>query len=354
MDDQNFVNSPMEQYFNESGNDTMPAAMLGPAAYVVPLLLMAMFVTLPSTLLNVLTMITLVRDSAINKPARIILSSLSANALLFEVGVSIWVIGHILRALRWVEDSPESYSCRVPLYLVFIGLYIRFLLNALFAVVMYRIIKRGIRAVSIPVVVIAILVMSAVVLVSNIPMFTPSLYVSSEFVDGVGCNMQPVRPGGLIHLFGLWFIVSLSGTTIVVVFAAVSYRFVKRHIAAESDTTGCRRAMLRFSLSLIVTNVLNMVAAFIPILAIGTQGETTIESVQLRVAVKLMFYIVMDASVLPQPILMMVLFKPLQKSVKDMWRAVMTCMRKAQVQQTQQGKVEGATSVAPMCVDVSA
>ena len=351
---QDFDNFSMERNLTDGGNDTMLGAVIGPAAYVVPLLLTAMFITLPSTLLNVLTMITLVRDSAINKPTRIILSSLSANALLFEVGVSIWVIGHILRALHWVEDSPESYSCRVPLYIIFIGLYIRFLLCALFAVVMYRIIKRGIRAVSIPVVVTVIFVMSAVVLMFNIPLLTPTLYASAEFIAGVGCNMQPLGPGGLIHLSGLWFVISLPGTAIVVVFAAVSYCFVKKHIAAESDTTGCRRAMLRFSLSLIVTNVLNMVAAFIPILAIGTQVETTEEGLQLRVAVNLLFYIVMDASILPQPILMMVLFKPLQKSVKDMWRAVMTCMRRAQVQQTQQGKPEGATSVDASSVYVTA
>ena len=343
MDVQQFDNSK-ELYSNTSGNDTLPAAVVGPAAFVVPLMLMATLVTLPSVLLNGMTLITLVRDSAISKPTRIILSSLSINALVFEVGILVWVFGHCLRALRWVEDNPASYSCRVPLYIVFAALYIRFLLNALFAVVMHRIIKRGIQTVRVPVIVIAIFVMSAVVLVCNIPMLTQTLYVSGEFIDGVSCNMQPRSPGGLLHLFGFWIVVSLPGTAMVVIFAVLSYRYVKGHVAAENDVSGCRRAMLRFSLSLIVTNILNIIAAFIPLLAVGTQGETSRESVQLQVAVRVIFYIVMDASVLPQPILMMILFKPLRQSMKNIWRTVMCYTRRIRVQQPNEDK-ERATSV---------
>ena len=344
MDVQQFDNFSKELNPNTSGNDTLPAAMVGPAAFVVPLMLLATFVTLPSVLLNGMTLITLVRVSTISKPTRIILSSLSIIALVFEVGMLMWGFGQSLRALRWVEDNPASYSCRVQLYIVSAALYIRFLLNALFAVVMHRIIKRGIQTVRVLVIVIAIFVMSAVVLVCNIPMLTQTLYVSGEFIDGVSCNMQPRSPGGLLHLFGFWIVVSLPGTAMVVIFAVLSYRYVKGHVAAENDVSGCRRAMLRFSLSLIVTNILNIIAAFIPLLAVGTQGETSRESVQLQVAVRLIFYIVMDVSVLPQPILMMILFKPLRQCMKDVWSAMMSYARRIKVKKIEEDK-ERATSV---------
>ena len=345
MDFQQLVKFSEDQYSNASGNDTLPPEEhLGPAAYVVPLLLMLTFITLPSVLFNVVTLITLVRHSTINRPTRVILSSLSANALLIEVAIIVWAFGHILRALRWVEDNPGSQSCRVPLFILFTALYIRFLLNAVFAVVMYRVIKQGIEAVRVSVIVIAILAMSAAIMICNIPMLIPTLYVSGEFVNGVGCNMQPSNPGGLLHLSVLWWFASFSGTTVVAIFTGLSYRYVKRHVAAENDISGCRRAMLRFSFSVIGTNILNIVAAFIPLLAIGTQGETSRERLQLRVAVQLLFYIVMDASVLPQPILMMILFKPLQQSMKDIWRMVMSFAGRIRVQQTKEDK-DKATSI---------
>ena len=346
MDVQQSDNLPKELYSNTSGNDTLPAAVLSPAAFVVPMLLMVTFVTLPSVLLNGMTLITLVRDSAISKPTRIILSSLSINALVFEVGILVWVFGHCLRALRWVEDNPASYSCRVPLYIVFAALYIRFLLNALFAVVMHRIIKRGIQMVRVPVIVIVVFVMSAVVLFCNIPMLTQNLYLDGEFDDGVACNIQPSSPGVLLHLFGLWFVFSFLGTIVVVVFAALSYQYVKGHVATEYDISGCRRAMLRFSLSLIVTNILNIITAFIPLLgiAIGAQGGRGGGSVELRVVVRLILFIVVDASVLPQPILMIVIFKPLRQSMKDILRTVMNCTRRIRVQQTNEDRGR-ATSV---------
>ena len=354
MDVQQFANFSEEQYSNASGNGTLPPAEvhLGPATFLAPLVLMLTLITLPSVLLNVVTLITLARDSTVNRPTRVILSSLSANALLIEVGLTVWALGQILRALHWIQDNPASHSCRVPQFIAFTALYIRFLLNAVFAVVMYRIIKRGVQTVRISAIIIAIFVMSAIVMICNIPVFLPTFYISEEFVDGVGCNLQPRRPIGLLHVFGLWFAVSFSGTAVIVTFAALSYLYVKRHVAAETDISGCRRAMLRFSLSLIVTSILNIIAAFIPLTALGTQGETSIQSVQQQVAVRLLVYIAMDASVLPQPILMMILFKPLRQAMKDIWRTIMSFAGRIRVQQTNEDKDKGTTIDAANSMDI--
>ena len=351
MDVQQFDNFSTEQYPNASGNASAEVH-LGPAAFVAPLVLMLTFITLPSVLLNGLTLITLARDSTVNKPTRIILSCLSASAVLVEVGLTMWALGHIFRALNWVEDYPGSSSCRAPLFIAFTAQYIRFLLTALFAVLMYRIIRRGVQAVKVVALIVAIFVISAIVMVCNIPMFVTRVYASGEFVDGVGCNTQPLRPGGLLHVYGLWAAVSISGTTVVVIFAALSYRYVKKHVAAENDTSGCRRAMLRFSLSLIVINILNIFAAFIPLVAIGTQGETSRETVQLRVAVKILLYIVMDASVLPQPILMVILFKPLRQSMKEIWRTIISWTERIRVQQSREDKDKPASINAGHSMDV--
>ena len=351
MDVQQFDNFSTKLYPNASGNASAEVHV-GPAAFVAPLVLMLTFITLPSVLLNGLTLITLVRDSTVNRPTRITLSCLSANALLVEVGLIVWALGHIFRALLWVQDYPGSSSCRAPLFIAFTALYIRFLLTALFAVLMHRIIRTGIQSVRVVVIIIAIFVISAIVMICNIPMLVPAVYVSEEFVDGVGCNMQLSRPGGIVHLYGSWFVVSISGTTVVVIFAALSYRYVKKHVAAENDTSGCRRAMLRFSLSLIVTNILNIFAALIPLVAIGTQGGTSRESVQLRVAVKILLYIVMDVSLLPQPILMIILFKPLRQSMKEICRTVISWTERIRVQPSREDKDKPAPMDAAHSMDV--
>ena len=351
MDGRQFDNFSTEQYPNASGNASAEVH-LGPAAFVAPLVLMMTFITLPSVLLNGLTLITLARDSTVNRPTRIILSSLSANALLVEVGLILWALGHIFRALNWVEDYPGSSSCRAPLYIALTALYIRFLLTAIFAVLMHRIIRRGIQTVKVVVIIIAIFVISAIVTICNIPTLVPAVYVSEEFVDGVGCNLQPSRPVGLVHLYGMWFAASISGTTVVVIFAALSYRFVKKHVAAESDISGSRRAMLRFSLSLIVLNILNIFAAFIPLVAFGMQGETSRESVQVQVAVKILLYVVMDVSVLPQPILMVILFKPLRQSMKEIWRTIISWSERIRVQQSREDKDKPASIDAGHSMDV--
>ncbi len=351
MDGRQFDNFSTEQYPNASGNASAEVH-LGPAAFVAPLVLMMTFITLPSVLLNGLTLITLARDSTVNRPTRIILSSLSANALLVEVGLILWALGHIFRALNWVEDYPGSSSCRAPLYIALTALYIRFLLTAIFAVLMHRIIRRGIQTVKVVVIIIAIFVISAIVTICNIPTLVPAVYVSEEFVDGVGCNLQPSRPVGLVHLYGMWFAASISGTTVVVIFAALSYRFVKKHVAAESDISGSRRAMLRFSLSLIVLNILNIFAAFIPLVAFGMQGKTSRESVQVQVAVKILLYVVMDVSVLPQPILMVILFKPLRQSMKEIWRTIISWTERIRVQQSREDKDKPASMDAGHSMDV--
>ena len=271
------------------------------------------FFALPGLILNGLAAVALAGELA-KKQGRaqwIILLNISLAGLVTTLTLGAVSISRLL-LFNSVQDSAE-WLCRVTQAILDIGFAIYTVLLALLSVVVYIIIKHGLSKVKLFPLIAAIVIFWVVFVLTGIPYFTPA-YQYEAFRKGILVCYTPLTTVAYVHIGLSVLFIDTPARLISIVTIIAAAVHVKRNTV--TDLSPIKRSFLRFSVIMLLINILtllaNIVASLAFVLPMGTDVAVLVWLLlTANIAIVLLTLVV--------PVLMMVLFKPIRSAVKGLF-----------------------------------
>ena len=267
---------------------------------------------IPGLMLNGLAAVALAGEVA-KKQGRaqwIILLNLSLAGLVTALTLGAGSISHLL-LFNNVQDSAV-WLCRVNQAVLHISIFIRTVSLALLTVVVCIIIKHGLSKVKLLPLIAAIAILWVVVVLTGIPYLTPA-YQYEAFRKGILVCDTTLTTVAYMHIGLSALFIDIPGRFISIVTIIAAAVHVKR--CTVTNLSPIKRSFLRFSVIMLLINILTLLANIVASLAfVLPKGADVAVWVWLRLIASI-------AIVLPTlvvPVLMMVLFKPIQSAVKGL------------------------------------
>ena len=189
------------------------------------------------------------------------------------------------------------------------------LLTAL-SVTVYIILKHGHKKIKKTHLYISLVGMLMVVFIFGIPHLVPAALNFSTPLDGAICFVNPSPAGYAI--IGLAYLVGMPVRCIMIGVIVASVIFVKKHNAMKTEHKELKIAMIKLAACLITLHVIVTIAnniSFTPfIILIATSNQVNIQGVVISKMFSL--FISQSSSAFATPLVMMIVFKPLQKETK--------------------------------------
>ena len=281
-------------------------------SYLVLYSCLLIFFAIPGLILNGLAAVALAGELA-KKQGRaqwIILFNLTLAGLVTDLTLGSVSISRLL-LFNTVQDNAE-WLCRVSQAVFHISIFIRTVSLALLTVVVCIIIKHGLSKVKLFPLIAAIVILWVVVVLTGIPYLTP-VYQYEVFRIGIFVCETTLTRVAYVHIgLSVLFIDTparlISITTIIA--AAVH---VKRNTV--TDFSPIKRSFLRFTVLLLLNNILIFLANIAAVLAFVLPMGA---DVSVLVWLSLTANMAIALPTLVVPVLMVVLFKPIWSAVKGL------------------------------------
>ena len=237
-----------------------------------------------------------------------------ANILIasFTAGFGIFVIN----LARGIVTTLGQYSladsvCRFLLIFISVGGISRPLAMAVFAIVVYIIIKYSISAVKLKYLVISLLVMWLTSLAFSLLLFFPSV-LNVVSIKTTGCVPRS-GPHGLVYTVPFVACFIIIPFALNVVLLIVSFWYVRA--TSVSETAASLKPMLKFSVFLLFGTLLSTIGHTTPVIAAYVEPDSP--TPEMITAINRSNNIVNLLSIIPTPILVLVHFKAVRVLMKN-------------------------------------
>ena len=232
-----------------------------------------------------------------------------ANTLIasFTAGFGVFVI-NITKAIVTTlgQYSPADSVCRFLIISISVGSISRPLAMAVFAIVVYIIIKYSISAVKLKYLVIGILVMWLACLAFSLLLISPSIL---EVVSTKTSSCLPRSgPYGLIYTVPVTACFIIIPLALNVVLLIASFWYVRANSGSENAAS--LKPMLKFSVFLLLGTLLSTIGQTTPVIVAHIESNS-LSPRMLKVINEIIASTVL-VSIIPTPILVLVYFKPVR------------------------------------------
>ena len=295
-------------------NSTLPPENDGPLnspGFMAYSIILAV-ITLVAGVMMGLTILALLKSTAILRPVRIFLVNLLLAGLVVAVAM-MFLVGTATVLINVSSDDPRPrYLCRVYLWAFGTGVVARLWSLAAFSLSILAIVRFSKRTIGMWTAAIIVLALWLWPMVITIYILLPYVY-EAQFVHGVACfpdNNGPIIIQARYTFLATWTIFGgLAPLTVSIIVPIVCLCYIKKNIATEGALY--RKGMAKFSLFLVVGGSINIAGQILPsLLALNSAAPGVYLSYGLAVI-----------SLLPSPIIIMVFLKPVREETKK----IITC-----------------------------
>ena len=267
----------------------------------------------PMLLFNNLLVVVTAMEKSIVGTLRILLVNIVTAGQIVTMGMimaytaNVIIIGHCCPKLR-----PSDFACRWMYWAIASGGAARLMYMTTFAISVYVLVRYGAKKMKIWVAIVAVVCVWVAVLLPNTAIFSQDV-VLINFHDNNTCAAHGTGYKAYIYAFGYTTVYGLLGFTVSIVCAIATVWFI-RHNTTMGDIT-LVKAMMKFSVFLILGNIINFVGQTTPLLLLSfapaSKEQHSLEKVFLYVE-----EIFVLLSLVTTPVLILIYFKPVRKRIK--------------------------------------
>ena len=295
---------------NTSSNAT--AAGLSVGGLLAYYIFFIVVVILPVVVINVLILVALLLDRTTTSVVRVILCNIPIACL--EVAAGILVFDFAGVVLVFSDELPTNNHgiCKAVLFLVGSGGAARLLFLAAFSITVYVIIRFNIANLLKSRKYIFWCFVGAVVVLWIIAILG-TFSVTLDVVITTDCRFAEV--GALVQLCIFAVVFGACVFLITTVFLILTIFYIRKNTITDRDAH-FKKAMLKLSFFLLIGNIVNLIGQILPPL-IAIAVITTGISGSLASTVANVSYVLIDLSLVPSPILLIIYFKPVRLRLKS-------------------------------------
>ena len=296
---------------------------LSPGVLIGYYLFFIILIMIPVVVANVLILIVLIVDRTTSVIVRLMMSNIPVACLVVSAGVLLY--DFVGLGLAYTDIGvPDNVIelCRTVLFLIGSGGVARLLFMAAFSVTVYLIVRFNILNKSnkwtIVYFVVVVAVLWVFVFVARIPLFFDAVISNS-------CRYTII--GGAINVSIYVILFGVGGFTVTAIFFFLTLCYIRTNTISEQGTF--KKAILKLSAFLLIGNIINFIGQVVPpIIGILITTENGMTSLAGEIAYYLAA-ILIDLSLIPTPILLIVYFKPVRVHLKR-WFCCMCIKEKMQ------------------------
>ena len=315
----------MDNLSNTSLNDTSPHPLDSPG-FVVFNVVMLLGVVLPVIAVNTVILVALVFESAIVKAIRLVLGSILVSCILSALGLAMYHIAGIILKLSPV-NSPPTAPCTVTIFIITFGGTARLVFMATFAVIVYIIVRYGKATKKFFVIIcfVVVAVLWILTFLGTSPLFSQSISYT-WYIASLSCGITPSSTYSHIYTGLYIFFFGFITLSVTITFLVITVRNIKlkcltiQHIKLEKIT-------VKFGFFLLLGNGINLLAQMVPpiVVTLAQSHNTSPDGPPLPLVVTYTPYTLLNAALIPTPILVLVYFKPIRERL---WHWFCCCVPK--------------------------
>ena len=295
----------------DAGNGTDTEQFLVPNFVSYNVIMLVVFV-IPVTVVNSLTIVALILDKTTPVPIRAIIADLLAASLIVVFALYLEHLTSLV-LISGNYDQPPRPFCSVIIWLLAGGGASRLVFTATFSVVVFVIVKCGVKAVNR----IGLAISLVVLWIVTFLLSAPTLFLFSvgvQYLGGAACFprvVEGVTNRNVNRAFVItWAILfGIIPLVITVTMPLVTMFYIQRH-----NITGdvkFKKAMARFALFLILVIFFNFFGQVVPPI-IALANENIHDSALVYLA-----FILMNISLIPTPILIYIYLDGVRMKMKE-------------------------------------
>ena len=304
-------NSICLDYSNRSGsNDTVYNINVHSVAELFVILF-------PGIFLNSLVTVLVATEKKLAKPVRLVLINILIACVFNGVaGVMIDIADAIISSNPSVQHA--LYFCHYFTWHLQTGGGCRTLSMATFAVVVYRIVRGGIRLIKTKWLVLELGTIWIIAGLFNMAVFSEAV-LDVKLVKGFACSLG-IHDHVIAYVYTALYclLFGLIPYIITIAIPVVSFCQIKRNSITED--THNQKALLKFCLFLLIGNTMNFIGQIVPIIVVVIAPKVDAGEVVLILEGTLLYL-----SLLPTPLIIIIYFRAIRQKVVRL----MKCKRKA-------------------------
>ena len=282
----------------------------GPFTYFS--LVIIVFLT-PLLLFNILLILAIALEKSIVGILRVVLINIITAGLVVNVGLILGAITNvIISGCSCPELRPSDLPCQLSVWLIVSGGAARLMYMAIFAISINILVRYGARKMKIWVAIVAVIGVWLAVLLPNAVVFSPDIIRITIYDDNL-CAVHRTGYKTFIYAFGYTTVYGLLGFA-VSVFSPIATIWFIRHNTISGDIT-LVKAMLKFTVFLVLGNVINFVGQTIPLL-LAKSAPARKDRNSLEIASGYVVVILILLSLVPTPVLILIYFRPVRQRIK--------------------------------------
>ena len=321
---------PPPVYNNYSNSSPYISPLSGPG-FVVFNVILLLAVVLPMVVLNGAILVALLLESSTAKVVRLVLGSILVSCLIVALGLAMYHTAGIVLNLAPM-DNPSHVPCTITVFLLGFGGATRVLSMAAFSVTVFAVVKYHI-ATTVRVLVsvfIVIVILWILAFLGSSPLLS-AYVVECTYTDSLTCGPKPINVSSYIYVGLYVFFFGVGSFMVTIIFLVSTLCYIKRHTIPDEEV---KKAMLKFGFFLLIGNGINLLGSSVPpfiaafivppdVVDVMDEMDTAFAEV-IYVA-----YILLNASLVPTPILIPIYFKPIRKKLRH-WFCCYVLRRKDQ------------------------
>ena len=319
---------------NTSSNATeFPVAAQPVGGLLAYYLFFIVVVIAPVVAVNVLILLALLVDRTTTSVIKVVLCNIPVACIVVATGILVYDFAGIVLVFTEVGIPTNNHGiCKAVLFLFGSGGAARLLFLAAFSVTVFVIIRCNI----------ANLLKSHRYILWYFVGGVASLWIiallgtfSVTLNSVITTECRFAKVGALVQLVIFVVVFGVGVFLLTTVFLILTVCYLRKNTITDGDAH-FKKAMLKLSFFLLIGNVVNFIGQILPSLLAITAITSDISS-SAAVIIAIVSYVLLDLSLVPSPILLIIYFKPVRLKLKS-WFC--HCC-KARKKETLQGK--GAT-----------
>ena len=272
----------------------------------------SLIIMIPVIFFNVLVLLALLVDRNTVGIIRLVLCNIPAACIVLAITTLVYDVAGVALVLADTR-IPESVIqlCKGSLFFVSVCGKARFLFLAAFSVTVYHIVrfrasKKKSNRLTFVVCAITVIVLWAVAILGSLPVLFDTVVSNS-------CRYTAI--GGTINAAVFIVIFGIGGCTTSIAFLLHTAFYIQKHTISDANDNPFKKALLKLGFFLLIGNFINIIGQIVPaIVNVAVSEEQYTLAVSL--SARYISLILLDLSLIPTPILLIIYFKPIRMHLK--------------------------------------
>ena len=269
-------------------------------------------VIIPVVVLNVGIIVALFREKTTAKSIRFVLANILSGCVIVATGLAMFHITGVHLAVSG-SDPPNSILCRFIIIVIALGGAVRLLFMTTFSITVFVIVKYR-RAMMYWLSIVTAVILWVFAVIGASPISSESL-VDAHFGGGLACG--PVTMSVLSVAYAILYVLIYGGvcTGVTITFLLMTVCYIRKKTVADREIS---KGLIKLGFFLLLGNFISLCGQVVPALIaalITTEEEMNTKNYMHSMELAYVGYTLMDVSLIPPIILVMVYFDPLRKSL---------------------------------------